>query len=573
MRPPSPELARALLQTEAEPVPRTSELGAFALDDASPRHDTLEDGSAREAAGEMPPPLIGGRHSMACLGEASRNLGVTTKTVFAATKLARNIRHSRSERLSTTRDLSLKWGEDDLPSWAFDQTALDSLWHLPQLKQAADASCLAAWRCTAKAIAVEWGTYFLMPAIAYSMASCNFDGRFAGLPQWLLPILLLPMVSSTLILEWKCLKYLNPVTTKALGAYTLRGRPVPYHMYLIFSLGVSTMGRLDLLTSGMVSARVVKTCQCHPDKMTEIWSTVVSRSLVPWLPGLTVLACAAWGLMCLQLLLALTYGIPFRDGERSIKCLLEKCEVPSNGEVIGKTSFRTLVGETSCYQATVALAEASRFNALTFRHAQLHIKLHEKHLGIDGIRFQWINEVQKLTGRICVTLLLEIAPQTNFQASVLALTKAAKGRVDRLTIVSIVVGVIMGCYNLFVAVNNMLKYYYKIKPHMQHQEDARGRAFLEQSSLEEREEQPSIVRNSSISSVDRQNGKKKSLRCRLYALVFVFSFAALSTLAFLVYALLKTYMATVCKRGVWNMALPLVAGCVEDLHTHNHTSR
>merc|ERR1711871_551722 len=66
---------------------------------------------------------------------------------------------------------------------------------------------------------------------------------------------------------------------------------------------------MDLATSGIFAARLWKTRGCS-NSVEEIWAEVVAKSMLKWLPDVSVLFAGIWLMMVLQLFQALLHAIP-----------------------------------------------------------------------------------------------------------------------------------------------------------------------------------------------------------------------------------------------------------------------
>jgi len=296
---------------------------------------------------------------------------------------------------------------------------------------------------------------------------------------------------------------------------------------------------LDLYTSGIVFAKLFKTGSCPGSRLQEFWDAVLAHSFASWLPDLTTLACVIWGLLFLQLVHALCQSIPIQAPGHNwftFKGLLNQTVV---NNTYFNTNVRTLSGDTGIFQATMALAEASRMSALLFRNNSFFVTLVSRFLDRSWIRTNWTVQTMKLAGRVCVFLLLESSLMVNFQSTLLGMEKAISGKLDLMTVVSVCISLLMGFYNLALGVVSMWRMIVGIWPHWG---------------------ETNTIGHPTPSTADPEHEDMISKR-KLFATVAVWAVAVGASVACLVYALVKTYMIIFqCDRGAWNMS-----GCVETL--------
>merc|ERR1712048_200324 len=95
-----------------------------------------------------------------------------------------------------------------------------------------------------------------------------------------------------------------------LGPYKVMGIAVPFWLYMLGLLGLSTISHMDIATSGIFTVRLVKTASCPGNLMQKAWEQTASASFFPNLPALDHFAIVLWLLMVVQLLHGFYYGFP-----------------------------------------------------------------------------------------------------------------------------------------------------------------------------------------------------------------------------------------------------------------------
>jgi len=383
------------------------------------------------------------------------------------------------------------------------------------------------------------------PSLRLRVYTLCQQGIFCVHTVWFLTVGAAAPITITIVLEWKCLSYILPPMAKLIGAYRLCGKVVPFYVYTSFTFTISCLGRLDLITSGIVLAKVLRTCM-YPGNLAEpIWASVVATSALPWLPSLLWLAVGSWAVLVMQLVLALLHGLPYKDQgwggsqnglKYTVGSLLRSADIPDKYKV----QFATAAGgASSIYQATVALAEAARMNAVLFRHGAFYTALKCRYVQYSPgdhstwARAPWVGEAEKLAGRVVTNFALEVAWQANLQSTILAVSKAANGEPDPEVAFSVCLSCAMGFYNVCKASVYMWTLFTSVWPHMQ-RDDAEARDGITDAQL----------------------------RRRLITTSIVFTAAISCTTGLLLYAVVKVRMVYLCERGVWN-----VSGCVTELPT------
>ncbi|CAE7035300.1 unnamed protein product [Symbiodinium sp. CCMP2592] len=473
---------------------------------------------------------------------------------------------SESDSLTSFKPADpIQWHDRELPSWAYDDSAVQVIscvmeWKAPALVRvgAASTRVLAfVWRYVFYAMLVVWFFWAAFPLVVANFATCDEQGGFSRISAKLL-IIYVPFVLLSLWLECKVLAAKIPMEVCSLGGWTFLGVRVPFSAYFGVQLVVSAVSHMDLATNGIVYAEILHTASCDGNRVDETWALVSQRSVFhERLPRLSAVASISYGLMVVQLLYALYTGLPlFTNSNPRVKSLSEwltmkapvmhsKDDLPQSPYAITLQSWSEEVWAT---ELVMSLSPAARLTAVMARETE-RVKVTElaKVQQLSGAdpwtRASLVTWARLITQRLFLTACFEGALFTNITGSVLAIEKYLTGRADILTLASVVLSSLMFAERLISTVKVVRAVTVVLWPELNDDKASdEDRKFQEQGYEE----------------INRS-----SLKGYLLRTVTLLLGSAVLLSWWMGYAVLKTLMVFRCSKGLWNYAWPLPDGCIE----------
>lgn len=457
------------------------------------------------------------------------------------------------------------WHGEPVPAFAADPGIVQRLGEWTLEKRVPNAFNISgwgnyaaskAWKYSMYASSLVWLYWAVSPVFVYFVAECDHHHQFAHAPAWTL-FLYVPIVAAAMFFEIRAHSYMLPVHVRALGGYTIGPFKVPFPLWFFGALFLGVGSHMDLATSGIFVARLVKTASCPVNEVQDIWNQTVQASAMRFLPSLATLSVILWVLMLPQLVLCLGYGWPFMDGNKATGLLTRKEPLSEDWTSVNRSrkphSGTNLLNVNTAFSGknvktinvVACQADAGRMMLLNFRRFNFFIRTNDRML-ISRQRGAWTEEMFRMASKAAVSLLLESSLQLNLQISVLALGKALTGRMDPLTTFSVISGVWMACFNLYTMATQVLQMGAVMQDFLDDQD-----AFREKL---EKKANVSLRNKTVIAQLDEVERLQRSL----FRAKAVLASVAVPTLWLLGYAAMKLMAAVVCKDGMWN-----VSGCVQ----------
>jgi len=442
------------------------------------------------------------------------------------------------------------WNGEALPSWSYKPEAVrlvNSLtWTVPP--DSMDKACERAWVYILRVNILIWSFWAFCPFAGLFLSQCKEEGLATN--PGVLIALYIPVLALALYWEVQAHSFIMPVEVKYLDKWQLLGKARSLKVFYAFSLGVSFLGHLDLATTGVFMARLVKTSQCSSD-LERIWSSVVAQSFMRMLPSITTLVVVGYLLMLPQLILALLGGIP-KCNEIQSHSLLHT-EVGDDWYDLDWETHRskwdamhTLLGGDGCagHELVSALASSARAGLLTSRNTKFvvgassgySVRVYREY------RSSIVNKMRVVALRGLLNFLLEGAVQANIQVTTLALARALSqgAPADGFTALSSVLSLAMLVYNVGVTGTTLAQLTDRVW----------GKIQLSRALM------PNEVDNGAELDSDEEMEQRRG---RIVALWIIYGVSSMLSLGLAAYAGVKLLAAVfVCPMGVWNLS-----GCVQ----------
>ena len=471
----------------------------------------------------------------------------------------------REEPASVELHNPIAWHNEELPAWAYEEYAVQIILYVmewnadPLVKIGAVGTRVLAfvWRYAFCATLLLWVFWGLFPFIVTQFAACDEQGGFSQISSCFL-ILYVPVLALSLWLEWKIMAVKLPLEILSVGGWTIAGIKIPFVLYAAMQMCKSALGHLDLATNGIVFAEILHTASCPTSHVDEMWALVGKHSRFgDQLPHLSVCVSISYGLMVLQLILALYSGTPFyannnpRVKQFSFWFWMEPPKIESKDDVPQSPYAITLFSwpeEVWAPELVLSLGHAGRLSMVVSRETErikaTRLRTIQQLDGADPwTRASLATWARLITTRVLLSTCFEGAFFTNIQSSSLAIEKALTGKEDALTIASLILSCLVFAEQLFSAVKAVYAIVAALWPYL---DDARMT------------EQDMQFQEQGYTEMNRSSLKGNVIRT---VLLLAVSMILMSW--WMSYAVLKTIMVFYCEQGMWNFAWPLASGCVD----------
>lgn len=232
--------------------------------------------------------------------------------------------------------------------------------------------------------------------------------------------------------------------------FTVLGITLPFKAWLWLNRAVSLAGHADLITTGMFTAKVIATCNAphagSDDGIEYVWRRTMQDSIgvsVLGSLGFDHLAIACWLLILLQFV----YAWGTAAGRQRLLWLEDDGGRDVTYDLIPGIRFYStpFLDVTSHGCALASLSEVCRMASVTSNYTDTYMR------GRNTVYSHYhVAEFQRSVIRFGVFTVLESGFQLNLQSSGLAISKALdlNHHVDKMVLISILFGVLMGLYNL-----------------------------------------------------------------------------------------------------------------------------
>lgn len=345
------------------------------------------------------------------------------------------------------------WGSEKSVHWlAVDSTvaSLSADRMGIMLSRVAGPALLLAW-VSLKGVLALW---ISTPVLAFLSASCG--SGMAHIPPWLFPTLGLGLVG-LLALEFRVLRVVLPIYARRISASSF----ATFEQWLVFYMGLSLVSHADLVTNGVFLARALfvdANCAAR-SRFPDLWAHAMRTSALPMLAGVpfSALVLLGWALMALQFLRCLLRSLP--------RTSTDVKGAPLQYGLGQKSGYYSTWGQESTNNAYVLkdVAETSRMSAVVA--AVVATGRAEVELMTQNIPMAYGNLLRSSIARVTLMLLLESAFQLNVQSSGLALAKATDDEhaIDKMTLFSIALGLLMAARYIVRELQNANFYYRKVR--------------------------------------------------------------------------------------------------------------
>jgi len=285
-----------------------------------------------------------------------------------------------------------------LPAWAYETEPLEHA----QANDMWGTDRALVWCYSGTALI--WVFLVVFSLIAWSFSACDKTG-FAFVPKWLVGIYA-PVLFMHMYIEWKALKYTIVAQAMYTAPFELMFSKVQYVVWLFASMSISLVGHMDVTTTGLVIAKVLRSKDCRVDGRwtpSEIWEHTVKQSLlgpVPFMSDFAVVFLVSAGVIAFQPIYSLLCVVPIR---RQTARFFDTC----------------LLSEQTASGATLQLAELNRMATITIQDTKYlaQASRHWRSAVIYG-------HLQRTVTKFVLMSVLEASIQTNLQASLVGVDKS-----------------------------------------------------------------------------------------------------------------------------------------------------
>lgn len=428
------------------------------------------------------------------------------------------------------------------------------------MNHAKDRIVRPAYLLMCVALASLWLFFLGCPWLGLAFARCT-DTGFAELPKWLsLPYLVL--LSIQIGIEFVAVRAALVAFSISHGFKRLGWMCIdelPFSIWLSLMLCMSAASHADISTNSLFLATVWKSDECAGDvrnrSIEGMWSEIMSQSILSWVPGLasssfSSLVFAAWALMLLQPVLALTMTVPL-GSPKDYESVAES-ESDTMCESMG--AYRTLlVPKQQHYTAIGVLADANRMMAC---------EVVARKVGVDIDAYSprdpaaWSNTMDRVAKRLLLIITIEGGLYINLQASYFAMERAASDHESGgNAFVGLSMALTVGMATMTLAVTGRFL-------HTTAAEVMEGVQFYKDYVEEESANLPEDFALEAFDAwrkdahLSPKDFEATEYRAQRALLTFYISFVVYIVLAS--YALAKVLFAYVCEDAVWN-----ITGCVD----------
>jgi len=366
-----------------------------------------------------------------------------------------------------------------LPAWASTddvRTCVEQIMELPDMEPKRTLANRILGPAVAeafKANAVVWVTAAVLPCLGVSFMNCPEENDAFVTCPWQLWLLYPLIFGAAFSFEMRAMMYALPVQTIMTGRFQIMGITLPFAAWAVTALALSLVAHMDLFTSGLVTAKVIKTDWCYGDSglVNQIWRNTLTHSTVPFLAGLhySVLVVSAWIMMFSQIIYALLCSVPWGKNYNSWD--LKKGEDVDyelrfprrrGTQDFAYPWYNSLLFDGMGHEdAFAALGEAARMEGALLQEPSAQMAKVRALAGTsDACQLPDLyKDMRRAFMKFIVFFLLEKAIQPNLQVSFLGLVIAATGKVDPEVVISVILSLITGLRGVIIEVMKMRQLY------------------------------------------------------------------------------------------------------------------
>mmetsp|Transcript_84479 Transcript_84479/g.262299 ORF Transcript_84479/g.262299 Transcript_84479/m.262299 type:complete len:830 (+) Transcript_84479:94-2583(+) len=389
-------------------------------------------------------------------------------------------------------------------------------------------------------VGYQWIVALGLPfGVSRWLCECPKDGLFASysLFAW---VLVVPVLAYVVYCERNVLKWTLASLAQYCAPFKLLQREVSCVKWVVISATMGFLGHLDIYTTGLFLAKILKTKMCPGDSslIELMWATSINTSLVSWVPYLNrlmIMFLAGWVLIFLQPLHCAICTIPLHSltkeqrMKKGYSTLWSRCAMRFNGK-----EFRVFPAD-----ALQSLGLLNRMYTVIGQNLGWTISRAEEELGTDktGREIRALDMVNRELDRVVSRLWLKYLVQdvfimeanvTVFAISSCLMPRDGGERIDWQMLLSLSISVIGFAKNLAGTYADMKRIHiFSMKDDWANVESRKG---------------------------------IQSKQTHLWTLKWLGILGLFVMLGWLAHSFAKLTMAFVCENSIWNIPFPGAKG-------------